>query len=285
MNVFRVPATDRARLDARFSRASRAAGLSVVLLLFLPGCVSHWPSMSASPSARPASESAPMKTAASSAVESGVNKSNSPAAVASAATTSNGSSDSGWQSLFDGKTMNGWKITGFGGHGEVGVEDDQLMLHAGAMLTGVSWTNELPKTDYEVQLEARKIDGGDFFCGLTFPVGDTFCSLIAGGWGGGVVGLSSIDGMDASENETTKTMSFPKGRWFRIKLRVTPAKIQAWIDDEQMVDQSIVGRKISLRAGDIYLSEPFGIATWQTTGALRNIRLRRLADAPTSPVQ
>jgi len=184
-----------------------------------------------------------------------------------------------WKSLFDGKTFNGWKVTDFAGHGEVGVEAGQIRIGTGVMLTGASWTNEIPKVDYEVSLEAMKVEGDDFFCGLTFPVGDSSCTLIAGGWGGGVVGLSSIDGMDASENETTKYMKFDKGRWYHIRLRVTREQIQVWIDDEKLVDQSIVDRKISLRPGDIYLSEPFGIATYQTTTALRDIKLRRLADA------
>src|SRR6266540_1674853 len=182
-----------------------------------------------------------------------------------------------WQNLFDGKTLEGWKITDFAGRGEVNVENGRLMLHSGVMLTGVSWTNTLPKIDYEVSLEAMKVDGGDFFCGLMFPVQYSFCTLIVGGWGGGVVGLSSIDGMDASENETTKYMKFDAGRWHRLRLRVGREQIEAWIDDEKIVDQSIAGRKISLRPGDIDLSKPFGLATWQTTGALRDIKIRRLA--------
>src|SRR2546427_800151 len=187
------------------------------------------------------------------------------------------------QTLFDGKTLEGWKLPDFAGHGEVNVEDGRLMLHSGVMLTGVSWTNPLPKIDYEVSLEAMKVDGGDFFCGLTFPVEDSFCTFIVGGWGGGVVGLSSIDGMDPSENETTKYMRFDAGRWHRVRLRVAREQIQAWIDDEKIVDQSIAGRKISLRPGDIDLSKPFGLATWQTTGALRDIRIRRVTAGATEP--
>jgi len=182
-----------------------------------------------------------------------------------------------WQNLFDGKTLKGWKITDFAGHGEVNVENGRVLLHSGVMLTGVSWTNTLPKIDYEVSLEAMKVEGGDFFCGLTFPVQDSFCTLIVGGWGGGVVGLSSIDGMDASENETTKYMKFDAGRWHRLRLRVVREQIEAWIDDEKIVDQPIAGRKIALRPGDIDLSKPFGVATWQTTGALRDIRIRSLS--------
>jgi len=193
-----------------------------------------------------------------------------------------------WQSLFDGKTLKGWKITDFAGCGEVNIENDQLRLHSGVMLTGVSYTNDLPRTDYEISLEAMKVDGSDFFCGLTFPVENAFCSLIVGGWGGGVVGLSSIDGMDASENETTKYMKFDPGRWYSIRVRVTPKKIEAWIDNEKVVDQEIIGRRISLRPGDIEYSKPFGIATWQTTGALRSIKVRRLggnrSDASPAPL-
>ena len=37
--------------------------------------------------------------------------------------------------------------------------------------------------DYELRLEAKRVEGGDFFCGLTFPVGKEYCTLILGGWG------------------------------------------------------------------------------------------------------
>ncbi|MDA1274701.1 MAG: DUF1080 domain-containing protein [Verrucomicrobia bacterium] len=184
--------------------------------------------------------------------------------------------DSAWQPLFDGKTLAGWKATDFAGSGEVEVQKGELVLNAGVMLTGVSWTNSLPKTNYEVSLEAMKKDGSDFFCGFTFPVGDSHCTFIVGGWGGGIVGISSIDSMDASENETTKYLNFEKNKWYRIRVRVTPKTIQAWIDDEQMVDQSIEDRRISMRPGEIELSAPFGVAAWQTTSALRNIRLRKI---------
>jgi hypothetical protein len=180
----------------------------------------------------------------------------------------------GWRELFDGQTLEGWKVTDFAGHGGVTIEDGTLRLGTGVMLTGIVYTNPVPKVDYEVEFEAMKIDGYDFFCGLTFPVKESHCSLIVGGWGGGLVGLSSIDDYDASENETTKFMGFEKNRWYRIRLRVSEPKIEAWIDDESVVDVSIVGRKIGLRAGEIEMSVPFGIAAWQTSTALRNLRLR-----------
>ena len=174
------------------------------------------------------------------------------------------------------KTVAGWEVTDFAGHGQVRAQDDQIILEMGAMMTGIHRATDQLKMNYEVSLEAMKVAGGDFFCGLTFPVGDAFCSFIVGGWGGGVVGLSSIDGEDASSNETTKIMGFDKNQWYKIRLRVTTKKIEAWIDAEKVVDFETADRKISLRAGEIELSKPLGVATYQTTAALRNIQVRRL---------
>lgn len=183
---------------------------------------------------------------------------------------------SGWKALFDGRTMGGWAVTDFGGQGHVGVESGLMVLYLGEPLTGVNWTNDAPKVDYEIELEAMKLQGSDFFCGLTFPVKDSFCTLILGGWGGSVVGLSSIDGSDASENETTKFINFDTGRWYRVRVRVTAKRIEAWLDDKQIVDLITTGRTIALRFGEIESSKPLGIATYATTAALRGIKIRRL---------
>jgi hypothetical protein len=182
-----------------------------------------------------------------------------------------------WQSLFDGKTLTGWKITNFGANGEVKAEDQQIKIDMGGELTGLSYTNTgLPKVDYEIELDAKKVDGNDFFCGLTFPVSSSFCSLIVGGWGGSVVGLSSLDGMDASENDTTKSRYFEKNKWFHIRVRVEAERIHAWIDDDHLIDVTTKDRKVAVRAGDIELSKPLGIATWQTSAAIKNIRVRKI---------
>lgn len=176
--------------------------------------------------------------------------------------------------MFDGKTLAGWKVTDFAGHGEVKVQDGKLLLEMGYM-TGVTWTSSLPRINYELSLEAMRVDGTDFFCGLTFPVGKDPCSLIVGGWGGGVVGLSSLDGEDASSNETTQYMNFPKGKWYHIRLRVVPNRIQAWIDEDKVIDVDTAGKRISIRS-EMEDSLPLGIATWSTTAALRKIQIRDL---------
>ncbi len=92
------------------------------------------------------------------------------------------------------------------------------------------------------------------------------------------MGISSIDGYDASENETTKYIPFKKGVWYCIRLRVTDEQIEAWIDDAQIVSCKTKGRKLTTRV-EVDLSKPFGISAFDTRAALRNIRLRTWNDS------
>jgi hypothetical protein len=190
----------------------------------------------------------------------------------------------GWESLFDGQTLTGWSPTPFAGHGEVEVRSGVVRLNMGDPFTGINYTNPFPTMNYEVAMDAMRVMGTDFFCGLTVPVGDSHCSLIVGGWGGSLLGISSLDRMDASENETTKYMTFERGRWYRVRLRITKNRIEGWIDNEKKIDVVTTDRKISTRPGDIELSKPFGIASWQTGAALREIRYRK-TDTPADPVK
>ena len=91
-------------------------------------------------------------------------------------------------------------------------------MKSGDPFTGLNWTNTFPEANYEITMEAMRLSGSDFFCGLTVPVGTNFCSLIVGGWGGSLFGISSIDGMDASENETTKFQNYRQAN-FRSRRR------------------------------------------------------------------
>ena len=178
-------------------------------------------------------------------------------------------------SLFDGKTLKGWDITPFGTEGDVYVKNNSIILGTGDGCTGITIKKVFPTINYEVLLEAKRINGTDFFCGMTFPVLDEFATLIVGGWGGTVVGLSCIDGFDASENETSKLKKFTKNRWYFIRLLVTEEYIKVWIDDFLFVNHMMDDRPLTIRS-EVLLSRPFGITSWQTTAAIRNICLNRL---------
>lgn len=180
-------------------------------------------------------------------------------------------------SLFDGQTLGQWKATDFGGQGAVYVKDGAIYMEMGSYMTGITWTGPVVRMNYEISLEAMRVQGNDFFCGLTFPVADKPCTLVLGGWGGGLCGLSSIDYYDASENETTRMIGFETGKWYHVQLRVEPDRIQAWLDDEELVNFETTDHKLDIRA-EVELSQPLGIATWVTTGAVRDIRLKKLPE-------
>ncbi|HZO55179.1 MAG TPA: DUF1080 domain-containing protein [Bryobacteraceae bacterium] len=188
------------------------------------------------------------------------------------------SSAADWTPLFDGKSLAGWKETPFTGRGPVQVKDAAIILGKGYM-TGVTWAGEFPNSGYEIRFEAARLDGNDFFAGIVFPVNDTHCSWINGGWGGTVVGLSSLDGNDASENDTSLERDFVKGRWYAFRLAVTPPRIQAWLDNAVLIDVDITHRKVGLRFDETDLCKPLGFASYKTVAGLRNIEYRRIAAA------
>jgi hypothetical protein len=184
--------------------------------------------------------------------------------------------DTGWRDLFNGKDLTGWRQSNFGGDPETTVEDGKIVIPLAERLAGITYTgNDIPKTRYEVELEARKVQGSDFFVGLTFPVAESHASLILGGWGGAVCGLSSLDGEDANDNDTRKTMRFKKGQWYKVKLRVEAKRLQAWLDEQPLVDVDTTGRKVGIRP-EIGPSKPFGLATFATTAEIKSVRVRPL---------
>jgi hypothetical protein len=180
--------------------------------------------------------------------------------------------------LFDGKSLKNWKVTEFGGEGPAEAEDGQIIVHSGATLSGVNWTGAaLPKENFEIELDAMKLDGSDFFLGLTFPYKNDFATLVLGGWGGSVVGLSSVNGNDAANNEWAVAKEFKKKTWYHVRLRATDKRISAWLDKdaEPFLDLETTDKEISTRS-DIDAAKPLGLSTYQTSAAYKNITLRKL---------
>ena len=182
----------------------------------------------------------------------------------------------GWESLFDGKTLNSWKIVRYGGEGEPYAKDGVLVLPmaVNGFMTGVCWVGDaLPVNNYIIYYEARRVAGIDIFAGLSFPYGDTYASLIFGGWAGIVNGLSCVDGYDASENETTRLFSLKDHEWYPVQLHITPDSIRATVGNEQVIDLATAGKNIHLRGG--LMDTGLTLWTYQSTGEIRNLRIKK----------
>jgi hypothetical protein len=180
--------------------------------------------------------------------------------------------------LFNGKSLDQWERTDFAGKGEIFInEKGNLVLEMGAELSGLHWKGDpLPKSNYEISLQAKRTLGSDFFCGLTFPFKESHATLILGGWGGSLIGISSLDDFDASENETGDAYVFEDNQWYDIKLRVTDEEFTVWIDEKSVIDCEVVGRKVAMRPGEIEMSIPLGLCTFATTAEIKNMTLRIL---------
>jgi hypothetical protein len=179
--------------------------------------------------------------------------------------------------LLNGKDLSGWQIVDdhdFRRHGAVEIRDGAVLLDEGDPLTGIRYEGkELRRNNYELTWEARRTGGFDFFCGVTFPINKSYCTLILGGWGGGVTGLSNVDGYAANENMTTDYQEFKQNIWYTVRLRVTDRTIQAFVNDQQIVDLDKEDHKFSIWWEQEPL-RPLGIATWRTSGAVRDLRIR-----------
>ena len=180
--------------------------------------------------------------------------------------------------LFDGVSLENWAITDFAGHGDVGLDGNgSAVLEFGIALTGMHWIgDELPRVNYEIQWQAKKVMGTDFFGSLTFPYLKNYATLILGGWGGALVGISSIDGFDASENETATAHLFEQNQWYTCRLQVTESHFKFWVEQEKLIDVEVIDRDISMRSGEIEMSTPLGFSTYDTTGHIRGVRLYEL---------
>jgi hypothetical protein len=168
-----------------------------------------------------------------------------------------------------------------------------LILKAGAPFCAVKYEGKeelLARTGYEISWDAMRVEGSDFFSALTFPVlkknskgEDINASLVTGGWGGWVVGISSVGHQFASENETTRSYEFETGRWYRFTVQVTPQVIRCLIGGKEQFKLDTRDKTLSMHPSEIQKCEPLGFSTYQTTGAIRNVQIRALKDGEVKP--
>lgn len=181
------------------------------------------------------------------------------------------------RALFNGKDLSGWKVADMAEGGKVAVLPEGVVeCGFGNPMTGIAYTNAMPAMNYELSLEAMRVQGMDFFCALTLPVETNFCTVIIGGWGGSLCGISSVDYADASENQWSEAITLQNERWYALRVRVTPGVLQVFLDNTLYTARVEFEKstRFSLRPGsDIDKTTPLGLATYRTRAYWRNMTL------------
>ena len=165
----------------------------------------------------------------------------------------------------------GFEETELGGEGLASIAPNRILLEPGVPLSGVTWTGAAPVAPYTLEVEFTKRYGNDFPCALTFPVAGSHLSLVLGGWGGTVCGLSSLDGLDASRNETRFVRSFPPGARTHVRLEVHRAEVRAALDGVEVVRIDLAGRSLGVRE-ELLPCRPLGIAAFATAVEVHSVR-------------
>ncbi|MEM1451307.1 MAG: DUF1080 domain-containing protein [Planctomycetota bacterium] len=194
-----------------------------------------------------------------------------PAANAGLGAASATDDDLEWSVLLDSNDMSRWRTGVFGEDPELEVTERGVVLPIGVPLAGLTYTGEAPRGTYVLEVQATKEYGSDFFLGVTFPVRDAHLTLVLGGWGGAVCGLSCLDGLDASENDTRLVRSFPNGKLQTVTIEVSDTRVTARIDDVLLVECPLEGRALSIRP-EVEPSVPLGIASFATCTTLHRVR-------------
>ena len=183
--------------------------------------------------------------------------------------------------LFNGRDLTGWKTADLFEGGKVAVlPDGAVECDFGNPMTGIAYTNTPPRMNYELSLQAVRVQGSDFFVALTLPIETNYCTIIIGGWGGNLCGISSVDYLDASENQWSENTTLENERWYTLRVRVTPGVLQVFLD-ETLYTARVEGppSRFSLRSGsDIDKTGPLGLASYRTKARWRNFTLTPITE-------
>ncbi|MBL9185528.1 MAG: DUF1080 domain-containing protein [Verrucomicrobiaceae bacterium] len=182
--------------------------------------------------------------------------------------------------LLDAPHAASWRASGMDEQGKAFVKDGEITTGIGAPMTGITfiaWESlGVPRDRYIIEYEAMRAEGADFFGSITFPVRDSGLTFIIGGWGGRLTGVSSIDGLDASENMTRGNFAFENNRWYRVRIELKDENLTITIDGRPFVNVSLKGRETGLRYGEISKCLPLGFASYFTTARIRHVVVREL---------
>ncbi len=128
-----------------------------------------------------------------------------------------------------------------------------------------NWSN------YEFSLEAQKIGGQEGFLVL-FRVRDRqgYYWLNLGGWGNTAHAIERGERGQRQRIATAQQSSrIEEGRWYRIRVRCEGRRMQAWLDDQLLID-------FEDNSPSAHLNGRVGIGTWMTKARFRNLKVTAL---------
>lgn len=170
-----------------------------------------------------------------------------------------------WVTLFNGKTLAGWKPDSPAAAGKATVADGRLVLDKqDDAEVRVVWDGQFPAIDYDLLVDLQRFEG-DGCSVLWLPVGDSRLAFYIASH---VLGLRTPTG-----EELLAEKWFEPAEPYAMQIRVTSQKIQVWVDGHKIADFSPVGRAQSVDRGKEPLDGP-RIASERRRSAIAHIRVR-----------
>jgi hypothetical protein len=189
---------------------------------------------------------------------------------------------SGARELFDGRTLDGWTTVGgrYDGAARWTVEDGALTGRQGLQREGGLIYTAVPYDDFEVQLELKidwPFDSGIF---LRMTPDAKGMQVTVDHREGGECGGLYADGWVLHNPEGWT--NFKRGEWnrFVVVCDGEPMHVQAWLNDQPLVDHTLESAEGYARTGLIGLQVHGGEdVPLETRVQFRNVRVRPLEHA------
>jgi len=126
--------------------------------------------------------------------------------------------------------------------------------------------------DCEFSLEACRTGGSEGFLVLFRYAGDAaFYWLNLGGWGNRFHAVEKATAAGRTCVTPQRPGGIETGRWYRIRVRCTGSRFQAWLDDEPVAD---------FTDDQAHPAGAVGVGTWATTARFRGLTVRSAAGEP-----